>query len=213
MTDDKLLLSQYGIKDGSTLAIIGKPGAKEQIMNVERELGAARQAGGAGGEKKKGAGEQLQTQPKLVESIRAKVKATREALGGQVEEFEEAVSQVLLCVTFVVRKEGASFHASFRAHPPLPSLPFPPFLSLLLPPSFLSLLPAYLSTPLIYHFPRPPTDPSPHLPPQPTRPFKSNMLRSENSSSSSSFGSMECSARRRGRRQGGRGRRELGMCR
>ncbi|KAL7411168.1 hypothetical protein BDY24DRAFT_396829 [Mrakia frigida] len=92
MTDDKLLLSQYGIKDGSTLAIIGKPGAKEQIMNVERELGAARQAGGAGGEKKKGAGEQLQTQPKLVESIRAKVKATREALGGQVEEFEEAAA-------------------------------------------------------------------------------------------------------------------------
>jgi len=91
MTDDKLLLSQYGVKDGSTLAIIGKPGAKEQIMNVERELGAARQAGGES-TKKKSAGEQLQTQPKLVESIRAKVKGTRDALGGQVEEFEEAVS-------------------------------------------------------------------------------------------------------------------------
>lgn len=89
MTADDQKLSQYGIKDGSVLAIIGKPGAKEQILNVERELSQNRQAKGADGAPKKG---ELQTQPKLVESIRAKVKVTKDALGNQVEEFEQQVS-------------------------------------------------------------------------------------------------------------------------
>ena len=86
MLDDRLSLSQYGVRDGSILAIIGSAGG-DGPERVERERASG--SGSKGRRRGQDAGEA--TQHRAAESIKTKVREVKEQLGARVDAFVHQV--------------------------------------------------------------------------------------------------------------------------